>query len=148
MQAALPLLRLAEYGRLILTSSITGPITGTPGWVDFGASKAAQLVYMRTRAIELYKDEITVNAILRGNIVTEGFLNVDAEYQAGVTASTPLKRLGTSEDEASAVLFASREAGYVRGQSLIIDSGQVLPESLQTHRYSSEMRAMSLELIM
>ncbi|MNU08654.1 3-ketoacyl-(acyl-carrier-protein) reductase [compost metagenome] len=66
-----------------------------------------------------------------------------------MAASIPLKRLGTSEDEASAVLFfASREAGYIRGQSLIIDSGQVLPESLQAHRYSSEMRAMSLELIM
>ncbi|MBH1967506.1 MAG: 3-oxoacyl-ACP reductase FabG [Pseudomonadales bacterium] len=132
VQAALPLLRLAEYGRVILTSSITGPITGSPGWVHYGASKAAQLGFMRTAAIELAKDGITVNAILPGNIVTEGFLDVDAEYQAGVAASIPLKRLGTSEDVASAVLFfASREAGYITGQSLIIDGGQVLPESLQ-----------------
>jgi 3-oxoacyl-[acyl-carrier protein] reductase len=80
----------------------------------------------------LAKDGITVNAVLPGNIVTEGFLDVDAEYQAGVAASIPLKRLGTSEDVASAVLFfASREAGYITGQSLIIDGGQVLPESLQ-----------------
>lgn len=132
VQAALPLLRLAEYGRVILTSSITGPVTGSPGWVHYGASKAAQLGFMRTAAIELAKDRITVNAILPGNIITEGFLDVAADYQAGVAASIPLKRLGTSEDVASAVLFfASREAGYITGQSLIIDGGQVLPESLQ-----------------
>ncbi|WP_417663385.1 3-oxoacyl-ACP reductase FabG [Pseudomonas sp.] len=132
VQAALPLLRRAEYGRVILTSSITGPITGSPGWVHYGASKAAQLGFMRTAAIELAKDGITVNAVLPGNIVTEGFLDVDTEYQTGVAASIPLKRLGTPEDVASAALFfASREAGYITGQSLIIDGGQVLPESLQ-----------------
>ncbi|MBZ9665410.1 3-oxoacyl-ACP reductase FabG [Pseudomonas sp. LMG 31766] len=132
VQAALPLLRRAEYGRVILTSSITGPVTGSPGWVHYGASKAAQLGFMRTAAIELAKDGITVNAVLPGNIITEGFLDVDAEYQAGVAASIPAKRLGTPEDVASAVMFfASREAGYITGQSLIIDGGQVLPESLQ-----------------
>ncbi|MGE7990486.1 3-oxoacyl-ACP reductase FabG [Pseudomonas sp. NPDC089554] len=133
VQAALPLLRNAEYGRVILTSSITGPVTGSPGWVHYGASKAAQLGFMRTAAIELAKDGITVNAVLPGNIVTAGFLDVDAEYQAGVAASIPAKRLGTPEDVASAVMFfASREAGYITGQSLIIDGGQVLPESLQS----------------
>ncbi|MDR9751745.1 3-oxoacyl-ACP reductase FabG [Pseudomonas sp. SZMC_28357] len=132
VQAALPLLRRAEYGRVILTSSITGPVTGSPGWVHYGASKAAQLGFMRTAAIELARDGITVNAVMPGNIVTEGFLDVAADYQAGVAASIPLKRLGTSADVASAVLFfASREAGYITGQSLIIDGGQVLPESLQ-----------------
>lgn len=132
VQAALPLLRLAKYGRVILTSSITGPITGSPGWAHYGASKAAQLGFMRTAAIELAKDGITVNAILPGNIVTEGFLDVDVEYQAATAASIPLKRLGTSEDVASAALFfASREAGYITGQSIIIDGGQVLPESFQ-----------------
>ncbi|WP_275547877.1 SDR family oxidoreductase [Pseudomonas sp. Marseille-Q0931] len=95
VQAALPLLRRAEYGRVILTSSITGPVTGSPGWVHYGASKAAQLGFMRTAAIELAKDGITVNAVLPGNIITEGFLDMDAEYQAGVAASIPAKRLGT-----------------------------------------------------
>lgn len=132
VQAALPLLRLAEYGRVILTSSITGPVTGSPGWAHYGASKAAQLGFMRTAAIELAKDRITVNALLPGNIVTEGFLAVDADYQAATAASIPLKRLGTSDDVASvALFFASREAGYITGQSLIIDGGQVLPESFE-----------------
>ena len=56
VQSALPYLRKAEYGRVILTSSITGPITGFPGWSHYGASKAAQLGFMRTAAIELARD--------------------------------------------------------------------------------------------
>ena len=132
VQAALPYLRRAEYGRVILTSSITGPVTGFPGWAHYGASKAAQLGFMRTAAIELARDGITINALLPGNIVTEGLQGMGEEYQASMAASIPLKRLGQVEDIANAALFfASREAGYITGQSLIIDGGQILPESLQ-----------------
>src|SRR5439155_21040286 len=59
-------------GRVLLTSSITGPITGYPGWSHYGATKAAQLGFMRTAAIELAPKGITVNAVLPGNIATEG----------------------------------------------------------------------------
>ncbi|NWL09121.1 3-oxoacyl-ACP reductase FabG [Pseudomonas hunanensis] len=132
VQAALPYLRRAEYGRVILTSSITGPVTGFPGWAHYGASKAAQLGFMRTAAIELARDGITINAVLPGNIVTEGLQGMGEDYQASMAASIPLKRLGQVEDIANAALFfASREAGYITGQSLIIDGGQILPESLQ-----------------
>lgn len=132
VQAALPHLRNAAYGRVILTSSITGPVTGFPGWAHYGASKAAQLGFMRTAAIELARDGITINAVLPGNIVTEGLQDMGEDYQASMAASIPLKRLGQVEDIANAALFfASREAGYITGQSLIIDGGQILPESLQ-----------------
>jgi len=132
VQAALPYMRRAEYGRVILTSSITGPVTGFPGWAHYGASKAAQLGFMRTAAIELARDGITINALLPGNIVTEGLQGMGEDYQASMAASIPLKRLGQVEDIANAALFfASREAGYITGQSLIIDGGQILPESLQ-----------------
>ncbi|WP_060492988.1 3-oxoacyl-ACP reductase FabG [Pseudomonas sp. NBRC 111140] len=132
VQAALPYLRRAEYGRVILTSSITGPVTGFPGWAHYGASKAAQLGFMRTAAIELARDGITINALLPGNIVTEGLQGMGEDYRASMAASIPLKRLGQVEDIANAALFfASREAGYITGQSLIIDGGQILPESLQ-----------------
>ncbi|MQU57065.1 3-oxoacyl-ACP reductase FabG [Pseudomonas helleri] len=132
VQAALRYLRKAQYGRVILTSSITGPITGFPGWAHYGASKAAQLGFMRTAAIELARDGITINALLPGNILTEGLQGMGEDYLADMAASIPLKRLGVIEDIANAALFfASREAGYVTGQSLIIDGGQILPESLQ-----------------
>lgn len=132
VQAALPHLRRAEYGRVILTSSITGPITGFPGWAHYGASKAAQLGFMRTAAIELARDGITINAVLPGNIVTEGLHGMGDDYLASMAASVPLKRLGHVDDIANAALFfASKEAGYVTGQSLVVDGGQILPESLQ-----------------
>jgi len=117
---------------VILTSSITGPVTGFPGWAHYGASKAAQLGFMRTAAIELARDGITINALLPGNIVTEGLQGMGEDYLASMATSIPLKRLGQVEDIANAALFfASREAGYVTGQSLVIDGGQILPESLQ-----------------
>ncbi|EIU1446442.1 TPA: 3-oxoacyl-ACP reductase FabG [Pseudomonas aeruginosa] len=132
VQAALPHLRQAQYGRVIVTSSITGPVTGFPGWAHYGASKAAQLGFMRTAAIELARDGITINAVLPGNIVTEGLQDMGEEYMASMAASIPLKRLGHVDDIANAALFfASREASYITGQSLIIDGGQILPESLQ-----------------
>lgn len=132
VQAALPYLRQAEYGRVILTSSITGPVTGFPGWAHYGASKAAQLGFMRTAAIELARDNITINAVLPGNIITEGLQGMGEDYLAAMAASIPLKRLGAVEDIGNAALFfASKEAAFVTGQSLIVDGGQVLPESLQ-----------------
>src|SRR6266446_10689587 len=72
VQACLPALAASGRGRVILTSSITGPITGFAGWSHYGASKAAQLGFMRSAALELAKSGITVNAIMPGNIFTEG----------------------------------------------------------------------------
>jgi 3-oxoacyl-[acyl-carrier protein] reductase len=129
--ACLPALKANGHGRIILTSSITGPITGYSGWSHYGASKAGQLGFMRTAALEFAPFGITVNAVLPGNIATEGLAGMGDEYRESMTAAIPLKRLGTVEDIANAALFfASREAAYITGQSLVIDGGQILPESL------------------
>jgi 3-oxoacyl-[acyl-carrier protein] reductase len=131
VSAVLPYLTQAGSGRIILTSSITGPITGYPGWSHYGASKAGQLGFMRTAAIELAAKNITVNAVLPGNILTEGLTANGPDYIAAMEASIPLKRLGTVEDIANAALFlASEEAAYITGQTITIDGGQILPESL------------------
>ena len=131
VSAVLPAMIKAGGGRIILTSSITGPITGYPGWAHYGASKAGQLGFMRTAAIELAPHQITVNAVLPGNIFTEGLEGMGADYIAKMEASIPLKRLGTVKDIANAALFlASEEAAYITGQSIVVDGGQVLPESL------------------
>ena len=53
VKAACPALEASGHGRVIVTSSITGPITGFPGWSHYGATKAAQLGFLRTAAIEL-----------------------------------------------------------------------------------------------
>ncbi|GIV07570.1 MAG: 3-oxoacyl-(ACP) reductase [Fimbriimonadales bacterium] len=130
IKAFLPQLKRSKRGRIVLTSSITGPITGFPGWAHYGSTKAGMLGFMRSAAIELAKYGITVNAILPGNIATEGLGEIGEEYRRKMEAVIPFKRLGAPEDVAYAALFfASEEAGYITGQTLIVDGGQVLPES-------------------
>ena len=132
LKACLPHLKNSDYGRIILTSSITGPVTGFPGWTHYGASKSGQLGFMRTACMELAKYAITVNAVLPGNIITEGLDALGADYLETMAASVPLKRLGTVDDIGYAALFlASKEAGYITGQTIIVDGGQILPESLE-----------------
>ena len=82
VQACLPALAASGHGRVILTSSITGPITGFPGWCHYGASKAGQLGFMRTAAIELAASRITINAVMPGNIITEGLADLGDDYMA------------------------------------------------------------------
>jgi 3-oxoacyl-[acyl-carrier protein] reductase len=131
VSACLPAMRAQRFGRIILTSSITGPVTGFPGWAHYAASKAGQLGFMRTAAIELASSGITVNAVLPGNILTEGLAALGADYIRQMEASVPMRRIGSVADVANAALFfASLEAGYITGQSLVIDGGQILPESL------------------
>ena len=132
IQACLPYLKRSVAGRIILTSSITGPITGYPGWSHYGATKAGMLGFMRTAAIELATYKITINAVLPGNVLTEGVIEVGQQYIATMTAAIPLQRLGTLEEVGYAVAFlASEEAGFITGQTLVLDGGQTLPESLQ-----------------
>jgi 3-oxoacyl-[acyl-carrier protein] reductase len=131
VSACLAAMKEQKRGRIILTSSITGPVTGYSGWSHYGASKAGQLGFMRTAAIELAPHGITVNAVLPGNIATEGLADLGKEYVQAMEASVPMRRLGSVVDIANAALFfASDEAGYITGQSLVIDGGQILPESL------------------
>lgn len=131
VQACIPALTASGHGRVILTSSITGPITGYPGWSHYGASKAAQLGFMRTAAIELAPRRITVNAVLPGNVATEGLADLGPAYRASMEATIPMKALGEVDDIGNAALFfATDEAAYITGQALAVDGGQVLPESL------------------
>lgn len=133
VKAAIPHFERAGSGRVVLTSSITGPVTGYPGWSHYGASKAGQLGFLKTAAMELARYRTTVNAILPGNIYTEGLEGLGADYLDSMAASIPLRRLGDVEDIGNAALFfASDEAGYITGQQLVVDGGQVLPESLES----------------
>ena len=86
---------------------------------------------MRTACIELAKHGITINAVLPGNILTESLAALGPDYQRSMAASIPLSRLGTVEDVGYAALFlASKEAGFITGQTIVVDGGQILPESL------------------
>jgi 3-oxoacyl-[acyl-carrier protein] reductase len=131
IKAAAPALARSGHGRVIITSSITGPITGYPGWSHYGATKAAQLGFLRTAAIELAPRGITVNAVLPGNIETEGLEELGPEYRQRMEASIPQGRLGKGADIGHAALFlATDEAAYITGQTIVVDGGQILPESM------------------
>jgi 3-oxoacyl-[acyl-carrier protein] reductase len=133
VRACLASMRERQYGRIVLTSSITGPITGQTGFGHYGASKAALLGFMRSAAVELATSGITVNAVMPGNVETPGFAETSEEHQRRMLAAIPMGRYATAEEVGWAVRFlASREAAYITGQTLIVDGGQVLPESGDT----------------
>lgn len=132
VKACIPAFEKAGKGRVVVTSSITGPITGYPGWSHYGASKAGQLGFLRTAAMELARYNTTINAVLPGNIITEGLQDLGQSYLDGMAKAIPLKRLGRVEDIGYAALFlASQEAAYITGQTIVVDGGQILPESAE-----------------
>jgi 3-oxoacyl-[acyl-carrier protein] reductase len=132
VKASIPHFEKAGKGRVILTSSITGPVTGFPGWSHYGASKSGQLGFLKTAAMELSRYNTTINAVMPGNIYTEGLQDLGQEYLDTMAASIPLKRLGDVEDIGNAALFfASDEAAYITGQQIVVDGGQIIPESLE-----------------
>ncbi|MFE3203339.1 3-oxoacyl-ACP reductase FabG [Embleya sp. NPDC059237] len=129
--AFLPALRRSAHARVVVTASITGPVTGYPGWSHYAASKAGQMGFVRAAALELAPHGITINALLPGNVLTEGVADLGADYIRDMARSIPMGRLATSEEIGHAALFlASEHAGFITGQGLIVDGGQVLAESL------------------
>ncbi|WP_420855124.1 3-oxoacyl-ACP reductase FabG [Rhodococcus koreensis] len=129
VQACLDALTRSGRGRIVVTSSITGPTTGFPGLSHYGASKAAQLGFVRSAALELAARKITVNAILPGSIRTEGLDGLGTDTIARMESCIPQRRLGATTDIGHAALyFASEGAGFVTGQTLTVDGGQTLPE--------------------
>lgn len=130
VKACIPAMKAQGHGKIVITSSISGPQTALPGYSHYTASKAGVAGFIRTAAVELAKYKINVNAVEPGTIMTEGLDATGSEHINNMIRAIPLGRLGTPEDVAHAILFlSSKEAGYITGQNLIIDGGQTLPES-------------------
>ena len=128
--AAIPALAKSGHGRVILTSSITGPFTAIPALSHYGASKAGQLGFMRGAAMELAPKRITINAVLPGNVLTEGLIGLGEDYLRTAAESIPLGKLGDLEDIGYAAMFlATDEAKFITGQTIVVDGGQTLPEA-------------------
>jgi len=131
IQACARPMRAQQYGRIVLTSSITGPRVSSPGHGHYSASKAGINGLIRAAAIEFAPDGITINGVEPGNILTEGMqAERPPEFIRAMERSVPLGRLGTPRDVAHAVLFlASAEAAYITGTTIIVDGGQILSEA-------------------
>lgn len=130
VKACIPHFEKRPGGRVVLTSSITGPVTGFPGWTHYGASKAGQLGFLRTAALELSRYKTTINAVMPGSILTEGLAELGEDFLEAAAEAIPLRRIGSVADIAnSTMFFASDYASYITGQTLIVDGGQILPET-------------------
>jgi 3-oxoacyl-[acyl-carrier protein] reductase len=125
LQACLPAMREARFGRVVLVSSRA--VLGLPTRTSYSASKAGMLGMARTWALELAPDGITVNVVAPGPIKTANFHSVIPEGSPQVekvAQAIPVKRLGQPEDVARAVLFfADKDAGFVTGQVLYVCGG-------------------------
>jgi len=129
-RAALAPMKAQKYGRMIFTSSITGPRVSSPGHGHYSASKAGINGFIKAAAVEFAGYGITVNGVEPGNILTEGVqLGRSAAFIQSMVDMIPLGRLGTPRDVANAMLFlASDEASYITGTTIVVDGGQTLPE--------------------
>lgn len=122
-RAAAGVMRKAKYGRIINMASISGLI-GNPGQANYSASKAGMIGMTRTMSKELVNRGVTVNAVAPGFIASEMTQELGDVVLEEVKKRIPAKRVGQPEDVAAAVLFlASKDAGYVSGQTIVVDGG-------------------------
>jgi 3-oxoacyl-[acyl-carrier protein] reductase len=125
-RAAVRYMLRKRYGRIINVTSVSGQI-GNAGQTNYSASKAGQIGFTKALAREVASRKITVNAVAPGFISTELTESLPEDLKAGLKDLIPLKRIGTPEEVAKAVLYlASDDAAYVTGHVLTIDGGMAM----------------------
>ncbi|MBW7476946.1 3-oxoacyl-ACP reductase FabG [Paenibacillus oenotherae] len=110
-------------GRIVVVSSVSGLI-GTPGQVNYSATKAGQIGMVRTLANEVGKFGITVNAVAPGYIKTDMWDEMKEATREKVNLTIPAGRPGTPEEVANTIRFLlSPDASYINGSVIVIDGG-------------------------
>ena len=137
-KVVVPIMIQNNYGKIVNLSSVTGPMVADTGEVAYATTKAALLGFTKSLAMELVKNNITVNAIMPGYILTpmvEGIAldtNKDDPQSVinGIAAGIPMGRLGTIEELGELAAFlSSDESSYITGQGIVIDGASTLPET-------------------
>lgn len=139
VKACLPAMMARRRGRIVVTGSITGARVGQTHIAHYGAAKAAIVGFARCVALEVAPYGISINIIEPGNIMTEAMAAMPEMHQSFLD-HIPMGRMGAPAEVAAAVAFlASDAAGYITGQSLVVDGGQILPENLPLPRLTPGM---------
>lgn len=137
-RAALPELVKSGEGAIVIMSSVTGDMVADPGEVAYATSKAALVGFTKSMAREVADDNIRVNAICPGYVLTplvKGMAeqsdpeNPDRAIQA-IADAVPLKRLANPEEIGELAAFLGcKESSYITGTQIVIDGGSTLPET-------------------
>lgn len=137
-KAVYPYMLKNKYGKIINLSSVTGPKVADPGEVAYATTKAALIGFTKSLAMEGAKNNINVNAILPGYIMTpmvEGIAldsnkNDPDSVIKGIADGIPMQRLGTIEELGNLAAFlASDLSNYITGAEIVIDGASTLPET-------------------
>ena len=127
MRAAAKPMMKARFGRIISITSVVG-VTGNPGQANYVASKAALIGMTKAVAQELATRNITANAVAPGFMTSAMTDALNEQQRSGILSRIPMGAMGRGEDiGAACVYLASREAGYVTGQTLHVNGGMAMP---------------------
>jgi 3-oxoacyl-[acyl-carrier protein] reductase len=114
------------WGRIVMVSSVTGPLVTYAGLTAYSAAKAGMDGLMRGVAIEVAASGVTVNSVQPGFVATGS--QTPEEHEVGF--HTPIGRSGTAEEVGEVIAFlASDRARYVTGQTVVVDGGNVIQEA-------------------
>jgi len=124
--AARPMMK-ARFGRIISITSVVG-VTGNPGQANYVASKAGLIGMTKAVAQELASRNITVNAVAPGFMTSAMTDALNEQQREGILSRIPMGSMGSGDDiGAACVYLASKEAGYVTGQTIHVNGGMAMP---------------------
>ncbi len=126
MRAASKPMMKARFGRIITITSVVGA-TGNPGQINYAAAKGGLVAMSKSLGQELATRGITVNCVAPGFIRTAMTEILPDAQKEALNARIPMGRMGEGEDIGAAVAYlASREAGYITGQTLHVNGGMAM----------------------
>lgn len=127
MRAAAKPMMKARFGRIVSITSVVG-VTGNPGQANYVASKAALIGMTKAVAQELASRGVTANCVAPGFMTSAMTDALNDQQREGILSRIPMGAMGNGEDiGAACVYLASKEAGYVTGQTLHVNGGMAMP---------------------